>query len=109
LTDKASKAFGSYMAAYNVKGYLLRKGGDIPGSARLGAAPWQLGMLSAMLCIFDIFTGRHDGTPEYRDKLLQVQAEHVRRGYSLLNVVHLLRARRGCELLLNEMPLCGWN
>ena len=91
LTTAARSTFESYMGAYNVKGHMLREAGDVHGGARLGAAPWQLGMLAAALCVFDIFTGRYEGTTELTEKAIRVQAEHIVRGASLLGVVHKLK------------------
>lgn len=91
LAADAKALFQSFMGSYNVKGHLLREKGDIHGGARLGAAPWQLGELSSMLMIFDIFCGRYDGTSDFDNKSLKIQKEHVSRAASLLNVIHRLK------------------
>ena len=62
----------------------------LPG-ARLGAAPWHLGMLASALCIFDIFRGRYDATDAYKSRSIKVTAEHVERGARLLNVLHMIK------------------
>ena len=77
----------SFQGAYNVLGGVCREDGDVTGGARLGAAPWHLGMLATVLCIFDIFCGRYDDKPEYLEKRLKVQAEHVIRASELLELL----------------------
>ena len=81
--DDALALHQSYQAAFNVQGHLLREAGDIQGGARLGAAPWHLGMLATSLCIFDLFRGRHVATVEYAATTISVTAEHVERVASL--------------------------
>ena len=87
----AKAAFQSYMGAYNVQGYLAREKGDINRGARLGAAPWQLGELASMLCVFDLFCGKYDGTEELAQKNVRIDEEHIVRAALLLNVVHRLK------------------
>lgn len=82
----------SYQAAYNVKGYLQREGGDAQGGAAQGAAPWHLGMLASALCVFDVFCGIYDLTDEYEERTIAVEEDHVERAAALLKVIYLLKA-----------------
>ena len=90
-SDNAQKVLESYMGSYNVQAHVMREKRDVQGGARLGCAPWQLGMIAGMLLVFDIFHGRYDGDQAYANKEILIQEEHVLRAASLLNVIHRLK------------------
>ena len=67
----------SYQGGMNAQARLSRESGDVQGGARFGAAPWQVGVLAALLLVFEIFVGAHSvKTPGRRD--LQVAPESLR-------------------------------
>ena len=84
---EALKLHQSYQGAFNVACFSHRAGGDVQAGARFGAAPWMLGILAALLLVFDIFTGTYDGTEAYTNRSLEVTEQHVDRAHSLLKVV----------------------
>jgi hypothetical protein len=91
FTDDAIKLHQSYQAGFNVKCFQNRSAGNVQGGARDGAAPWLLGVLAALLLVFDIFVGVYKGTAEQAGRTLQVTAVHVERAYSLLQVIYRIK------------------
>jgi len=91
FTDDAIKLHQSYQAGFNVKCFQNRSAGNVQGGARDGAAPWLLGVLAALLLVFDIFVGVFKGTAEQAGRTLQVTATHVERAYSLLQVIYRIK------------------
>ena len=55
--DEALSMHQSFQAAFNVQSCLLRESSDVAGGARLGAAPWHLGMVATSLCVLGLFRG----------------------------------------------------
>ena len=86
LEEDARDLHMSYQGGLNVESHLYRESGDIQGGARMGTAPWQCGVLAALLLVFDIFWGRYDEAALKR-KGLKVTKEHLERSFSLLHVV----------------------
>lgn len=90
--DAALRVHQSYQGAYNVQAHQLREGGDVQGGARLGVAPWLLGILAALLMIFDIFSGEISRDSEaFKARALKITQQHVKRAHSLLNVLTYIK------------------
>lgn len=70
----------------NVQSHVVRDSGDIQAAARFGAAPWQVGVLAALLLVFEIFVGAHP-MAALQAKALQVTPLHLQRAYALLQLV----------------------
>lgn len=86
LEEDARDLHMSYQGGLNVESHLFREAGDIHGGARMGTAPWQCGVLAALLLVFDIFCGRFD-EHALRRKGIKVTKEHLERSFALLHVV----------------------
>ena len=56
--------------------------GDVQAGARFGAAPWQVGVLAALLLVFEIFVGAHS-VEALQAKALQVTSQHLQRAYAV--------------------------
>eukprot|EP00435_Cladocopium_sp_Y103_P017132 s5105_g4.t1 len=56
----------------NVQSHVVRGSGDVQAAARFGAAPWQVGVLAALLLVFEIFVGALS-MAALQAKALQVQ------------------------------------
>lgn len=57
LTAEAESWHLSYQGAMSVQSHVVRDSGDAQAGARFGAAPWQVGILAALLLVFEIFVG----------------------------------------------------
>ena len=86
LTPEAESWHMSYQGGMNVQAHLSRESGDVQGGARFGAAPWQVGVLAALLLVFEIFVGAHSVEALGR-RDLQVTPDHCQRAYALLQLV----------------------
>ena len=85
FTPEATQWHMSFQGGLNVRSHLSREQGDTAGGARLGAAPWQVGILAALLLVYGIFCGYY--TAEVLSKKdLKVIASHLQRAFSLLKV-----------------------
>ena len=98
LDEAAQRLHTSYQGGLNVESHLCREAGDVQGGARLGAAPWQCGVLAGLLLVFDIFAG-HFSDDELRLRNLVVTEEHLERAFSLLRAVGVPDVRR-CRLMI---------
>ena len=85
LNDQGRDLHMSYQGGLNVESHLYREAGDIQGGARMGAAPWQCGVLAGLLLVFDIFWGRYP-TEVLQKRDLQITKEHLERAFALLHV-----------------------
>ena len=63
---------------------VARSGESASHSARLGAAPWHLSILSTALMVFELGMGTFSASEELASQQLQVQEYHVTRAYKLL-------------------------
>lgn len=86
LTPEAESWHMSYQGGMNAQAHLSRESGDVQGGARFGAAPWQVGVLAALLLVFEIFVGAHSVEALGR-RDLQVTPDHCQRAYALLQLV----------------------
>ena len=66
--------------------WLLREAADVQGGARMGAAPWILGMLATLLLVFDLFVGTASGSED-----LQATHQHVERAYAVFTVIDRIK------------------
>ena len=64
-----------------------RDGGDVTGAARMGAAPWQLAMLSAGLLLLEIGVGEF-GDDDLATKSFKIEEDHVVRAYELFKLIN---------------------
>ena len=83
LTAEAESWHLSYQGAMNVQSHVVR--GDVQAGARFGAAPWQVGVLAALLLVFEIFVGAHS-VEALQAKALQVTSQHLQRAYAVLQL-----------------------
>ncbi|CAL1140069.1 unnamed protein product [Cladocopium goreaui] len=90
LTSEAESWHLSYQGAMNVQSHVVRDTGDIQAGARFGAAPWQVGVLAALLLVFEIFVGAHSPAA-LEGRALQVTPGHLQRAYALLQLVQRLK------------------
>ena len=86
LTAEAESWHLSYQGAMNVQSHVVREPGDVQAGARFGAAPWQVGVLAALLLVFEIFVGAHS-VEALQAKALQVTSQHLQRAYAVLHLV----------------------
>ena len=86
LTAEAESWHLSYQGAMNVQSHVVRESGDVQAGARFGAAPWQVGVLAALLLVFEIFVGAHS-VEALQAKALQVTSQHLQRAYAVLQLV----------------------
>jgi hypothetical protein len=83
LTAEAESWHLSYQGAMNVQSHVVR--GDVQAGARFGAAPWQVGVLAALLLVFEIFVGAYS-VEALQAKALQVTSQHLQRAYAVLQL-----------------------
>ncbi|CAK9033567.1 unnamed protein product [Durusdinium trenchii] len=57
LTPEAQQMHMSYQGGLNVQSHMARERADPVGGARLGAAPWHIGVLAGLLLVYEIFSG----------------------------------------------------
>ena len=93
LSAAARLCFEGLCATFSVACAQRRDGGDVPGAARWGAAPWHLAMLSGSLLVMEIGLGMVRQDPKFEERALEVEEHHVLRAYELLS---LLLAQRAC-------------
>ena len=85
LTAEAESWHLSYQGAMNVQSHVVRDSGDVQAGARFGAAPWQVGVLAALLLVFEIFVGAYS-VEALQAKALQVTSQHLQRAYAVLQL-----------------------
>jgi hypothetical protein len=85
LTAEAESWHLSYQGAMNVQSHVVRDSGDVQAGARFGAAPWQVGVLAALLLVFEIFVGAYS-VEALQAKALQVTSQHFQRAYAVLQL-----------------------
>ena len=85
LTEEAQRWHQSFQGGLNVQSHVARERGDATQGARLGAAPWQTGVVAALLLVYEIFSGvySHDRLQK-RD--LQVTPDHLQRAFALVTL-----------------------
>ena len=76
LTAEAESWHLSYQGAMNVQSHVVRESGDVQAGARFGAAPWQVGVLAALLLVFEIFVGAHS-VEALQAKALQITSHSI--------------------------------
>ena len=69
--------------AVNVQSSMVRESGDVQAAARLGAGPWQMGVLAALLLVFEIFAGAHPAEV-LEDTCLHITHDHLQRAQAFL-------------------------
>ena len=88
FTEKARITFVAAQAFYNVQSSTAATKGDISVSARWGAAPWHLGVLSSTLFAWDIFVGAAKAEEVFVDGVATIDGHHVERARRLLQILH---------------------
>ena len=83
--SKAKGAFLSYAARFQIKVKQNRDKNNSSAAAEAGAAPWKLGMLSAMIFLWDMMW-RDGEAAEAAAVPLLIAEEQVHRAYALLEV-----------------------
>ena len=83
--SKAKGAFLSYAAWFQIKVKLNRDKNNSSAAAEAGAAPWKLGMLSAMIFLWDMMWRDGEAAQAAAVPLL-IAEEQVHRAYGLLEV-----------------------
>ena len=87
--DEARALHLSYQGGLNVQSHVAREKGDTQAAARLGAAPWHVGVLAALLLVYEIFCGVHSDLI-LQQRNLKVTKDHLKRAFVLLNIVAFL-------------------
>ncbi|CAE7777107.1 unnamed protein product [Symbiodinium microadriaticum] len=91
--DDEARAFHlSYQGGLNVQSHVSREKGDTQTAARLGAAPWHIGVLAALLLVYEIFCGVH-GNEALEGRSLKVTKDHLQRAFLLLKLAGCLASR----------------
>ena len=86
LTEEATKWHQSFQGGLNVQSHVARERGDTTHGARLGAAPWQTGVIAALLLVYEIFVGVYS-LERLQQRDLQVTPDHLKRAFSLITLV----------------------
>ena len=91
--DDEARAFHlSYQGGLNVQSHVSREKGDTQTAARLGAAPWHIGVLAALLLVYEIFCGVHRNEA-LEGRSLKVTKDHLQRAFLLLKLAGGLTSR----------------
>ena len=85
LTPEAQQMHMSYQGGLNVQSHMARERADPVGGARLGAAPWHIGVLAGLLLVYEIFSGVYSAD-RLQQKDLQVTPDHLRRAFALVKI-----------------------
>ena len=69
----------------NVQSHVAREKGDTMSGARMGAAPWQIGVLSGCLLVYEIFAGAYPAE-QLEGRSLRITADHLKRAFALMKI-----------------------
>ena len=69
-----------------MQSHVAREKGDTMSGARMGAAPWQIGVLSGCLLAFEIFAGLYSHE-QLEARSLRITADHLKRAFALIKIV----------------------
>ena len=86
MTEEATKWHQSFQGGLNVQSHVARERGDTTHGDRLGAAPWQTGVIAALLLVYEIFVGVYS-LERLQQRDLQVTPDHLKRAFSLITLV----------------------
>ena len=69
-----------------MQSHVAREKGDTMSGARMGAGPWQIGVLSGCLLAFEIFAGLYSHE-QLEARSLRIIADHLKRAFALIKIV----------------------
>ncbi|CAL1166838.1 unnamed protein product [Cladocopium goreaui] len=85
FSEDAAQWHTSYQGGLNVQSHVAREKGDTMSGARMGAAPWQIGVLSGCLLVYEIFAGVYSAE-QLEARSLRITADHLKRAFALMKI-----------------------
>ena len=119
FSEDAARWHVSHQGGLNVQSHVAQEKEDTMSGARMGAAPWQIGVLSGCLLVilvYEIFAGVYSAE-QLEARSLRITADHLKRAFALMKIAGssvVLRCRqigvlRGTLWKKNIMHACKYS
>ena len=103
FSEDAARWHVSHQGGLNVQSHVAQEKEDTMSGARMGAAPWQIGVLSGCLLVilvYEIFAGVYSAE-QLEARSLRITADHLKRAFALMKIAGssvVLHCRQICVL-----------